>query len=199
MTTAEFPVERVSRGFELPFGFVGRAASQLFKFVRQKPLGAFGGALVVTFLVVAILSPVIAPFDATRSVDKPLLHLSSKHIFGTDAVGKDVFSRVLVGSQISLALAVAVVTINVTFSTLLGLISGYFQGPFDYVIQRGGEVWAAFPGLIALLLIVSLLGPPHTTQHTGPFVLFDVMWDMRNLIFAFSLGAVFGGNRVVRG
>jgi peptide/nickel transport system permease protein len=199
MTTAELPVDASQRGLSLGLSGAQRVAAYLLKFIRNKPLGAFGGILVLTFLIIAIFSPIIAPFDATRTVDKPLLGLSGKHIFGTDAVGKDVFSRVLVGSQISLALALTVVTINVSFGTLLGLAAGYFQGPIDYVIQRSGEIWSAFPGLIALLLIVSLLGPPTTTKHTGPLALFQVAWDMRNLVFAFSLGAVFGGSRIVRG
>jgi peptide/nickel transport system permease protein len=199
MTTAELPVGASPGRVSFGLGGIQRAGGQILKFIRNKPLGAFGGLLVLAFLLIAIFSPVIAPFDATKTVDQPLLHLSGKHILGTDSVGKDVLSRVLVGSQISLALALTVVAINVTMSTLLGLAAGYFQGPIDYVIQRSGEVWSAFPGLIALLLIVSLLGPPTTTKHTGPLALFLVAWDMRNLIFAFSLGAVFGGSRIVRG
>jgi peptide/nickel transport system permease protein len=198
-TTLELPGKRAVSPLSSAWEALRGGAAYVLKFIRRKPLGAFGGLLVLTFLLIAIFSPVIAPYDATRSVDKPLLGLSGKHLLGTDVTGKDVLSRVLVGSQISLALAFTVVLINVSMSTLLGLISGYFQGPFDYVIQRSGEVWAAFPGLIALLLIVSLLGPPHTSKHTGPLALFEVAWDMRNLVFAFSLGAVFGGNRVVRG
>jgi peptide/nickel transport system permease protein len=99
------------------------------------------------------------------------------------------------GSQISLAVAMAVTAINVTLGTLLGLIAGYFQGPLDYLIQRSGEVWSAFPQLIALLLIVSILGTPHTTGGN----LLSIAWDLRNLIFAFTIGAVFGGSRIVRG
>ncbi|HXH22568.1 MAG TPA: ABC transporter permease [Dehalococcoidia bacterium] len=201
MTTAEIPVERPS-----PFGPLAavrpaqRFLSAVLKFVRTKPLGAFGALLVVFFVFMAMFSPWIAPYDATRSVDAPLLKPSTDHWLGTDSVGKDVFSRVLVGSQISLAIAVSVVAINVTLSTTLGLLAGYFQGPIDYVIQRSGEIWSAFPGLIALLLIVSLLGPPHTEgTKSGFLAIFQIMWDMRNLVFAFSIGAVFGGSRIVRG
>jgi len=200
VTTLEIPIQQ---GAGFGTGATTRArrtVDGLVKFVRRKPLGAFGGLLVVAFLLLALFSPLIAPFDATRSVDGPLLSPSAKHVFGTDSVGKDVLSRVLVGSQISLALALSVVTINVTLSTILGLAAGFFQGPIDYVIQRSGEIWSAFPGLIALLLIVSLLGPPHTEgTHSGPFGLIQIIWDKRNLIFAFSLGAVFGGSRIVRG
>jgi peptide/nickel transport system permease protein len=199
MTTIELPVERSRGPGSIAWDRFTQTTAYLAKFVRQKPLGAFGGLLVLTFIFLAVMSPAIAPFDATKTVDKPLLSPSGGHVLGTDSVGKDVLSRVLVGSQISLAVALSVVVINVTMSTLLGLMAGYFQGPIDYLIQRSGEVWSAFPGLIALLLIVSLLGPPTTTQHTGPLALFQVAWDLRNLIFAFSLGAVFGGSRIVRG
>ncbi len=199
MTTLELPGRGTFNPASAAWERAQSVAAYLLKFTRQKPLGAFGGTLVVVFLTISILSPWIAPFDATRSVAGPLLAPSSTHIFGTDAVGKDILSRVMVGSQISLAVALSVVAINVTLSTLLGLAAGYFQGPIDYVIQRSGEVWSAFPGLIALLLIVSLLGPPTTSPHSGPFALFQVAYDLRNLIIAFSIGAVFGGSRIVRG
>jgi peptide/nickel transport system permease protein len=200
MTTAEIPIERpgAAGGRVLP-GFQ-RSGAYLVRFVKTKPLGAFGAGLVLFFIMLAIFSPFIAPYDATKSVDRPLLSPSGDHFLGTDAVGKDVFSRVLVGSQISLAIAFSVVAINVTLSTMLGLMAGYFQGPIDYVIQRSGEVWSAFPGLIALLLIVSLLGSPYTEgARKDVFGIFQIMWDMRNIVIAFSIGAVFGGSRVVRG
>ena len=154
------------------------------------------------FVVVACVAPLIAPFDATRSIARPMQPpgtidpRSGKHFWlGTDATGQDVLSRLIQGSQISLAVGLTVVTINVALGTLLGLIAGYFQGPLDYIIQRSGEVWSAFPELIALLLIVSLLGTPRTTGGN----LLSIAWDLRNLIFAFTIGAIFGGSRVVRG
>ncbi|MGH2586383.1 MAG: ABC transporter permease, partial [Dehalococcoidia bacterium] len=147
-------------------------------------------------------APLITPFDATKSVGRllepPLTvdpRTGDRYWLGTDATGQDVLSRVMQGSQISLAVAFSVVVINIVLSTFLGLVAGYFQGPVDYVIQRSGEVWSAFPQLIALLLIVSVLGTPHTTGGN----LFTIAWDLRNLIFAFSIGAVFGGSRVIRG
>lgn len=201
MTAIEIPIERhVRGGGGRLFAWVQKTGAITLKFVRQKPLGAFGAGIVFFFVFLAIFSPFIAPYDATRSVDRPLLAPSMDHLFGTDAVGKDVFSRVLVGSQISLAIAFSVVAINVALSTMLGLTAGYFQGPIDYVIQRSGEVWSAFPGLIALLLIVSLLGSPYTEGAKKDILgIFDIMWDMRNIVIAFSIGAVFGGSRIVRG
>jgi ABC-type dipeptide/oligopeptide/nickel transport system permease subunit len=178
------------------------ALSRILRFARNKPLGFLGVLIVLGFVILATISPMITPFDATRSVGRPLLKPGSEDTrtgktfwLGTDATGQDVLSRVMQGSQISLAVGFTVVLINVTLGTLLGLLAGYFQGAWDYVIQRSGEVWSAFPQLIALLLIVSVLGTPHTTGGN----LFTIAWDLRNLIFAFTIGAVFGGSRIVRG
>jgi glutathione transport system permease protein len=171
----------------------------LLKFIRRKPLGAFGGFLVVAFLFIAITSPFWVPFDARKSVALPLLSPSGEHWLGTDALGQDVFSRVLVGSQISLAIGFSVTLIYAVLGTGLGLVAGYYQGPVDYLIQRSGEIWSAFPYLVALLLIVAILGPPFTRGGAGPFALIQIAWDMRNLVFAFSIGAVFGGSRLIRG
>jgi peptide/nickel transport system permease protein len=174
----------------------------MVRFARRKPLGFIGLLIVAGFVLLAFLAPAITPFDATRSVGRPLLspgtvdeRTGQRFWLGTDATGQDVLSRVMQGSQISLAVAFTVVTINVVLGTLLGLLAGYFQGPVDYVIQRSGEVWSAFPQLIALLLIVSVLGTPHTTGGN----LVSIAWDLRNLIFAFSIGAIFGGSRIIRG
>ncbi len=176
--------------------------SALIRFARRKPLGFLGLIIVVGFIVLALIAPAITPFDATKSVGRPLESPGSvdprtgkTFWLGTDATGQDVLSRVMQGSQISLSVAFAVVTINVVLGTLLGLLAGFYQGPVDYVIQRSGEVWSAFPQLIALLLIVSVLGTPHTTGGN----LLSISWDLRNLIFAFSIGAVFGGSRIIRG
>lgn len=176
--------------------------SSLFRFARRKPLGFIGLVLVVGFILLSLIAPAITPFDATKSVGRPLESPGSvdprtgtTFWLGTDATGQDVLSRVMQGSQISLAVAFTVVTINVVLGTLLGLLAGFYQGPVDYIIQRSGEVWSAFPQLIALLLIVSVLGTPHTTGGN----LVSIAWDLRNLIFAFSIGAVFGGSRVIRG
>jgi peptide/nickel transport system permease protein len=171
-------------------------ASAVLTVFKRYPLGVIGAAFVFLFIFLAIFSPLLTPFDATSSVAAPLLSPGGKYILGTDSLGQDVFSRVLQGSQISLAVAFSVMAINVSAGTFLGLIAGYFQGPVDYFIQRSAEVWTAFPALIALLLIVSVLGPPHTSKSGN---LLTTAWQMRNLIFAFSIGALFGGSRVVRG
>lgn len=176
--------------------------SRFLRFARRKPLGFLGLVLVAAFFILALVSPFVTPFEARRSVGRPLQQIGTvdpktgkRFWLGTDATGQDVLSRVMQGSQISLAVAFTVVAINVGLGTLLGLIAGYYQGPVDYLIQRSGEVWSAFPQLIALLLIVSVLGTPNTSGGN----LLTIAWDLRNLIFAFTIGAVFGGSRIVRG
>lgn len=174
---------------------------KLLRFAQKKPLGFLGLLLVVFLVAVAILGPAITPFNATRSVAKPLQQpgtldpKTGKHFWlGTDSTGQDVLSRVIQGAQISLVVSITVTAIYVVLGTLLGLLAGYFQGPMDYVIQRTGEVWSAFPQFVALLLIVSVLGTPRTTGGN----LITIGWDLRNLIFAFSIGSLFGGSRIVR-
>jgi peptide/nickel transport system permease protein len=183
-----------SRHFPV-FGSLVRGLRASLKYARRQPLGAFGMLVVAAFLFMAIFSPWLVRHDPTKTIAPPLLAPSGDHWLGTDGVGRDVLSRTIAGSQISLAVAMTVITINVLFSTILGLWAGYYLGVVDYVIQRSGEIWSAFPFLIALLLIITLLGPAST--GSGNFFL--VSWELRNLIFAFSLGAVFGGSRVVRG
>jgi peptide/nickel transport system permease protein len=195
LTTIGIPAEEGYRERAIGLESARRGLGAVLKYARRKPLGATGAGLVALFLVVSVFSPLLAPYNPRESVGMPLEAPSSRHLLGTDSMGQDVLSRVLVGSQISLAVGFSVILINVTLSTFLGLVAGYFQGPVDYLIQRSGEVWSAFPALIALMLIVSILGTPSTEGGN----LLTIMWDMRNLIFAFSIGAVFGGSRVVRG
>jgi peptide/nickel transport system permease protein len=178
---------------------VGRSGRGIFRrllrYARRRPLGAFSAVVVIAFVVIAVISPWISPYDPRESVADPLQPPSWDHWLGTNSIGEDVLSRTLVGSQISLAIGFTVVAIGVVFTTLLGLLAGYFLGPIDYIIQRSGEIWTAFPELIALLLIVSIFGAPSTDGGN----LLTIVWDMRNLVFAFSIGAVFGGSRIIRG
>ncbi len=178
---------------------VGRSGRGVFRrllrYARRRPLGAFSALVVIAFVVIAVISPWISPYDPRESVADPLQPPSWDHWLGTNSIGEDVLSRTLVGSQISLAIGFTVVAIGVVFTTLLGLLAGYFLGPIDYIIQRSGEIWTAFPELIALLLIVSIFGAPSTDGGN----LLTIVWDMRNLVFAFSIGAVFGGSRIIRG
>ena len=118
-----------------------------------------GGGLLLAIVLAAVLAPQIAPYDPlvvdTRAMMAPL---GSRHLLGTDALGRDLFSRVLFGGRISLLLGVISVTISLALGLLLGIAAGYFGGRVDEVIMRFIDVLLAFPGLLLALLAVFALG-----------------------------------------
>lgn len=164
------------------------------RFVREQPLGTFGLALIAVFLAVAVFAPWLTRHSPTASIADPLQSPTSSHWLGTDSLGRDVYSRIIQGSQISLVVAVTVVAINVVMSSALGLLSGYYGRWLDYLLQRSGEAFHAFPGLILYFLVIAAFGRPSTE---GGNVL-SIAWDLRVLILALSLPAFFGGSRVLR-
>lgn len=111
-----------------------------------------------------LLSPIISPYDPVKqNFDDILSSPSLDHIFGTDDLGRDVFSRVLWGGRESLRVAAIAMVIAIIGGLFFGLISGYYGGAIDMVIQRLVEVSAAFPTILLLLSIVAALGPSLTT------------------------------------
>jgi ABC-type dipeptide/oligopeptide/nickel transport system permease subunit len=130
------------------------------------------GAVVLGFLVlVAIFAPVIAPYDPIlplRDVKRraaPCIHLlgcpadQPQHIFGIDGNSRDLFSRIIFGSRLSLIVGLATVTFAIAIGTMLGAIAGYFGGWADNVIMRVMDVLLAFPSLLLSIAIVAVLGP----------------------------------------
>jgi peptide/nickel transport system permease protein len=130
------------------------------------------GAVVLGFLVlVAIFAPVIAPFDPTlplRDVKRraaPCIHLlgcpadQSQHIFGVDGNSRDLFSRIVYGSRLSLIIGLATVTFAIAVGTALGAVAGYAGGWADNIIMRLMDVLLAFPSLLLSIAIVAVLGP----------------------------------------
>jgi ABC-type dipeptide/oligopeptide/nickel transport system permease subunit len=148
----------------------------------KNPVGLFGLALVVAFFVLGILGPYIAPYDP-RSLDAQsrLLGPSMEHPFGTTRFGQDVFSRVLVGTRLSMKFGFAVMFFGFLPGTLLGILSGYFGRWLDYTIQRSGEAWAAIPQLPLLLAIIAAVGP-----------------GLKAVIVVLAISALFGGSRLMR-
>ncbi|MCB1446781.1 MAG: ABC transporter permease [Rhizobiaceae bacterium] len=125
------------------------------------PLGlVLAGGLVGLWVLIALLAPWIAPYDPnTVDIVKALQGPSTAHWFGTDQVGRDVFSRVLHGARIDLLMCLAGVLPPLVIGTTVGLVSGYYGGFVDTVLMRLYDLTAAFPFFVLVLAIVGVLGP----------------------------------------
>ncbi len=126
--------------------------------LRRHVMGMAGVAILLFLGVVALAAPLIAPSGPLDQDFAALERPSLSHPFGTDLLGRDVFSRVVHGARISLGIGFTAVTIGVIGGCLLGVVSGYFGGWVDYLMQRMVEVILAFPLLILLLIIVAAVG-----------------------------------------
>ncbi|MDK2371818.1 MAG: ABC transporter permease [Candidatus Korarchaeota archaeon] len=128
--------------------------------VKKSPLTVLGLALTIFLVLVAIFAPFIAPYDPIKQDLKNRLQPPSwEHPFGTDQLGRDIFSRVVWGSRISLFIALIVVAISFTVGTTIGIISGYFGGKVDEVLMRITDMFMAFPRLVLALAVAAALGP----------------------------------------
>ncbi len=164
-------------------GVATRVARAIWRFVRRKPMGGFGLAVVLLLVVVAVLAPIVATADPYVISGRDRLQGPSvSHFFGTDDLGRDVFSRVIYGSRVSIQVGIVSVGISTVVGTLDGLISGYMGGTADLVIQRIVDAIMALPLLIFALAIVSALGP-----------------SIVNVMVALGLALSPGLSRVVRG
>ena len=132
----------------------------LWRLVREKPLGAFGGMLVLVLMLCAIFAHWIAPYpyDETN-VRQRLKPPGAQFYLGTDNLGRDVFSRIIYGARISVTVGFGAVTLSILLATIMGVTSGYFGGKVDVFVQRIVDAAMAFPVLVLLLSIMAVLGP----------------------------------------
>jgi peptide/nickel transport system permease protein len=139
-----------------------------------KPKVVIGAAIVLILIVAGALAPWIAPYDPNAQnlalALKPPQWLLGPHVLGTDAVGRDILSRLFYGARVSLIIAVTVVLISGVVGVGLGAISGYFAGAVDFAIQKFVEVIWAFPPLLLAIAIMAFLG-----QGLGNLILALVM------------------------
>jgi peptide/nickel transport system permease protein len=134
--------------------------SQLAWFARKKPLGAFGAAIIVLMLLTAAGAQWLAPypFDVGVTADR-LQGPTLAHPFGTDANGRDLLSRVIWGARISVTIGFGAVLLSTLIAVSVGVVSGYFGGWVDLVVQRLVDIWISFPALVLLVSLVAVLGP----------------------------------------
>jgi peptide/nickel transport system permease protein len=158
---------------------VGRG---LLRFVRRKPLGAISAVIILVMVVSAVFAPWIAPRDPLAyTPGRQLQPPGSEFALGSDEVGRDVLSRIVYGARISLQVGIIAVAIGTTLGAFLGIISGYFGGKTDLIIQRLVDAMLAFPGLVLALAVVAALGPA-----------------IRNVMIAIGILVAPGTSRIVR-
>jgi len=155
----------------------------LWTVIKRKPLGMVSAGLIIILVLTANFANVLAPYDPLAA--QPEIRLappSWAHPFGTDDIGRDVLSRVIYGSRISLWVGLLAVGIGTCVGMIVGLVSGYWEGRLDLMLQRVMDALMTIPGLILALAIVSVLRPSTT-----------------NAMLAIAMVIIPGNSRVVRG
>ncbi|MDI6029270.1 ABC transporter permease [Corticibacterium sp. UT-5YL-CI-8] len=162
-----------------------RRGSRIIAIMRgllRDEVGCIALVILTIVLVMALFSPLITQYDPLFQDRRAVLKAPSlAHWFGTDDIGRDVFSRVLYGTRISLFVGLTVVVITMVVGGMIGMISGYFGGLVDMVIQRIVEALDTLPSLVLSLFIAAMLGP-----------------SVRNVIIAVSLAQIPRFVRIVR-
>ena len=158
-------------------------ADFFIRLLQDKPLGMFSGIIILILILLAIFADVLAPysFDQLNLADR-LQGYSASHLLGTDQLGRDLLSRLIVGARISLVVGLAATTLNVVVATLIGGVSGFLGDKTDLAMQRFVDAWMAFPGLLLLLTIMSITGP-----------------GLPQIIVVLGIAGGIGTSRVVRG
>jgi len=151
---------------------------------RKQHVAVAAGVFVLLLVAMAVAAPHIAPFDAENFFDYDKLNNppSLTHWFGVDPLGRDIFSRIVMGARISLTAGFVSVAIGAVIGTLLGLVAGYYEGWSDRVIMRLCDVLFAFPGILLAIGVVAILGS-----------------GMTNVIIAVSIFSIPTFARLVRG
>ncbi|HEY6004323.1 MAG TPA: glutathione ABC transporter permease GsiD [Anaeromyxobacter sp.] len=158
--------------------------SEFWRRFRRQRVALVAGGFVVALVVVAVIAPAIVPYDAESYFDYDQLDAppSAAHWFGVDALGRDIFSRILMGARLSLSAGFAAVAVGAVAGALLGLVAGWFGGLWDRLVMRTCDVLLAFPGLLLAIGIVAVLGP-----------------GMANVVIAVAVFSVPTFARLVRG
>src|SRR4030042_539263 len=131
-----------------------------WKRLRKNKLAMLGLSIVILLILIAIFAPFISPYDPiARIKEDSSLGPSVNHLFGTDLLGRDIFSRVIYGSRISIEVGVIAVGISVIIGLFFGALSGYFGGISDAVIMRVADIFFAFPYILGAIAIMTILGP----------------------------------------
>ena len=134
-------------------------ANFFIRMVKEKPLGAISGMVILILIIVAIFGDVLSPYVySERHLADRLTGPSARYLLGTDQLGRDLLSRLIVGARLSLVVGLSATMLIVVVAVLIGGISGFIGGRLDLVVQRFVDTWMAFPGLLILLTVMSIVG-----------------------------------------
>ncbi len=149
---------------------------------REKPLGAFGFIICMVFLFAGIFADLIAPYGFNQIM--PINRMkppSALFWFGTDNLGRDIFSRVVYGARLSVIIGLSAASLATVISVFIGIVSGYVGGKFDMLVQRFVDAWLSFPGIVILIVVVAVVGP-----------------GMPQVIAILGVQGGIGGSRIIR-
>jgi len=146
-----------------PLG-VNRWFAGTLRFARASWLNTLGTAIIVLAVLVALFGPLVVQPPNAADFFSVLTPPAAGHLFGTDNVGRDILSRVVVGTRISLSSAALIVALSVTFGSLLGITAGVVGGLVDEILMRVTDLFFAFPAFVLAAAIAATLGP--SLQHT---------------------------------
>ena len=160
-----------------------RLADFFIRLVREKPLGTISGIIILILILVSIFANALAPYPywEMHLADR-LQGPSARYLLGTDQLGRDFLSRIIIGARLSIFVGLAATALNVVVAVLIGGTSGFLGGKLDLVMQRFVDAWMSFPGLLILLTIMSIVGR-----------------GIPQIIVVLGIAGSIGGSRVLRG
>jgi len=139
--------------------------------------------IIILLIFIAVFAPVLAPYDPVdQKIEEGLNPPSSEHPFGQDRLGRDILSRIIYGSRISLWVGISTVSVSLTLGLIVGSLAGYYGGPIDNLFMRIIDILLAFPGILLAIAMVAILGP-----------------SLNHVILALCLIGWVGYARIVRG
>lgn len=154
----------------------------LWRELRRSRIAQISFFITFLYVLLAILGPALAPYSATEMLSRPRQPPSAEYWFGTDEIGRDIFSRMLISARVALTVGFVAVGIGLTVGGVMGVLAGYFGGWVDAILMRVVDVLLAFPGILLALAVITFLGPGLT-----------------NTMIAIGIGGIPGYARLVRG
>ncbi len=159
------------------------ASGIFFRFCREKPLGALGGMLILVMVIAGVFAERLATHDPIRTdAEHTLARPNRIHWLGTDNLGRDIYSRIVYGARVSLAVGITSTLLGAILGGIIGILSGYFGGWLDLITQRVMDILQGLPLLILALVMTAALGP-----------------SIGNVIVAISVPILPRAQRVIRG